>query len=155
MQHQTVTWGEEDHRRYCTFNYVVAFLSVVGLFAWFFLADETLRDAVLLFAPTAPFIAGRIQMGRRHQSVSGTRKELRETAESALDNVLSNPTCQPSIELPRAIQDRLFQERLQEGRIPQWLYRLGSSKHRRTIDTACSERVNRLRAATSTRVELG
>ena len=146
MQHQTLTWGEADHRRYSVVNYVLAFVALVALFAWFFVSDVTMREAVILFAPTTPFIVGRIQLGRQHKDHSEARREVREAAEGALNAVTADATSYPTLGLVRAIQDRLFQERSAEGRIPFWLYWLGSKKHRRTIDVSCEERVSRLRA---------
>jgi hypothetical protein len=146
MQHQTLTWGEADHRRYSIVNYALAFIAFVTVLAWFFVSDVTMREAVVLFAPTTPFIVGRIQLGRQHRDHSEARCEAREAAEGALNAVTAHDESYPSFELVRAIQDRLFQERSAEGRIPFWLYWLGAKKHRRTIDVSCEERVSRLRA---------
>ena len=145
MQHQTLTWGEADHRRYSIVNYVLAFIALTALFAWFFISDVSMRDAVVLLAPVTPFIVGRVQLGRQHRDHSEARREVREAAEEALDAVTVDEASYPPMALVRSIQDRLFQERSAEGRIPFWLYWLGVKKHRRTIDVSCEQRVRRLR----------
>jgi hypothetical protein len=146
MQNQTATWGEVDHRKYSTVNYVIAFVAIALLVAWAFVTNRTMQDLVVqILAPAAPFVVGRLQLARRHHQYSDARADLRRRTEEAFDRVQVDPSTWPTSATARAFQDRLFVDRMNEGRIPAWLYKVGAKKGRRTLDVSVTRRANSLR----------
>lgn len=146
LQHQTATWAEVGHRRYSVFNYIVAFATIVTLAIWAYLTTRTMQESVTqLFSPAAPFVVGRLQLGRRHHEQSRTRAEIREHAEDAFARVTSDSATHPTLIFTRSLQDRLYYGRLNEGRIPGWLYHLLAARDRLAIDASCQQRADHLK----------
>ena len=126
---QSAGWGARGHSRYKRLNRTAAWIGFLVVLAVALLLDLSTRDAVVVLMTLAPLLVGRHQSARAHASLAQRRKTL----EHHVQESLSSPTF-PTERDVRTAQDELFKMRLENRRIPEWLYNRYSTRDRDSID---------------------
>ena len=128
---QSAGWGAKGHSRYKRLNRTAVWAGFLIILAVALLLDLSTRDAAVVLMTVAPLLVGRLQSARAHASLA----QRRETLERHIQKLLSSPT--PTTERDvRIAQDELCRMRLENRRIPVWLYRRYAERDREAIDTA-------------------
>ena len=128
---QSAGWAAKGHARYNRLSTWVAVVSIVLVLSTVLLADLRTRDAVVVLMAAAPFPVGRIRRARAHRCLKDRREQLERYTQQLLRG--ANPVRERDV---RAGQDELFRLRLENQKIPTWLYNRFSARDREAIDSA-------------------
>ena len=128
---QSAGWGAKGHSRYKRLNRTAAWIGFLIVLAAALLLDLSTRDAVVMLMAFAPLLVGRHQSARAHTSLAQRREKL----ERHIKKLLNSPTS-PTEHDVRTAQDELCRMRLENRRIPEWLYNRYSTRDRDSIDAA-------------------
>ena len=128
---QSAGWGAKGHSRYKRLNTTAAGIGFLVVLVVALVLDLSTRDAVVVLMAFAPLLVGRYQSARAHTSLA----QRRETLERHIQKLLNSPTS-PTERDVRAAQDELCRMRLENRRIPAWLYNRYSTRDRNSIDVA-------------------
>ena len=128
---QTAAWGAVGHRRYAKLNRLPAIAGALLVAVVSLVLNISARDtAVALFA-IAPFLVGRIQSAKDHDTLADRREDLERHLQAQLDP--KRPSTDADV---RTAQDEIYRLRIEHRRIPSWLYDRHAADDRSTIDAA-------------------
>ena len=128
---QSVGWGAKGHSRYKRLNRAAAGIGFFVVLVVALVLDLSTRDAVVVLMAFAPLLVGRYQSARAHTSLAKRREDL----ERHIQKLLNSPTS-PTEHDVRTAQNELCRMRLENRRIPEWLYNRYSTRDRDSIDAA-------------------
>ncbi len=136
---QSAGWGAKGHARYERLNRSAAWVGFLIVLAVALLFDLSTRDAAVVLMTVAPLLVGRLQSARAHASLA----QRRETLERHIQKLLSSSTPATKRDV-RITQGELCRMRLENRRIPVWLYTRYAARDRKTVDTAAAQDTKRL-----------
>ena len=137
---QSAGWGERGHRRYADLNFAASVAVLVVLVVCSAVGGLDTLDLAAGTMAVAPILTGRLAAARAHRNLSQSRRDLEDHAEQ----LLLGPSL-PSDQV-RSAQDELVRLRLEDRRIPEWLYRRYKDRDEQSIDSAALEIVGRAAA---------
>lgn len=135
---QSAGWGERGHRRYADLNSLASVAGLVVLVVYSAVGGLDTLDLAAATMAVAPILTGRRAAARAHRNLSQSRRDLEAHAEQ----LLLGPSL-PSDQDVRSAQDELVRLRLEDRRIPEWLYRRYKERDEQSIDSAALELVGR------------
>lgn len=137
---QSAAWGSKGHLRYARINRVAAWAGLAVVLAFAFITDLGTRETAGVLIAVAPLLAGRLQSSRAHEGLAERRALLEDHVADLLHSSGS-----PAERDVRLAQDELFRMRLQNRRIPSWLYHRYADQDRAAIDESLEEEAQQLR----------
>lgn len=138
---QSAGWGERAHRRYAALNTAASFAGVVLVLGVGAIGGLDTLDMAAATMAIAPPLTGRLAVARSHRDLSESRSALEAHVVELLLDVSSAPTDQDV----RSAQDELVRLRLENRRIPVWLYQRYRAKDQETIDASVDDLAGKLR----------
>ena len=138
---QSAAWGAKGHKRYARLNKTVGAVGLIVVLVTATVIDLATRDAATLLMAMAPFLVGRKQSARAHTSLAHRREEL----ERHIQELLRSPRVSTQRDV-RAAQDELCRVRLENRRIPAYLYNRYAARDREAIDTTVDQDAQLLRS---------
>jgi hypothetical protein len=137
---QSAAWGAKGHRRYARLNRVAAWTGLTAVLTFAFVTDLGTRETAGVLITVAPLLVGRLQSSRSHLALA----ERRAVLEDHIAELLSGSASLAGRDV-RLAQDELFRMRLENRRIPSWLYHHYVQRDRDAIDATLAEEAQRLR----------
>lgn len=144
-QWQTTAWSRRDQALYARLNLWTAALFACGtLVVGWSLSLSVESFVTLVLVPFAPFILGRVEIGRRHLSGAAERTRIMELAQAEL-HALDNTGSMQHEAAARLVQDQLLICRRGGTRVPNWFYRILRSRGLASVDAQAERFVSNMR----------